>query len=184
MGAKHHAGGWTPERVATLTKLWLDGKSAEEIRLALGDGVTRNAVISKIHRTGLHMKRSPEATAASQGAGRKKSGETRALLPKPALPASPGPGAWGRNGGVPVPPSKPAKVAGDGDPLNLTLVALPANGCKWPVNDGRPDFLFCGHPRLDARPYCLGHSQGSLSSNAGLARHSERELVRSVRRFL
>ena len=44
--------GWTPTRVETLSSLWRDGLSASQVAKALG-GVTRNAVIGKVHRLGL-----------------------------------------------------------------------------------------------------------------------------------
>ena len=44
--------GWTEERVELLKKLWADGLSASQIAAQLG-GVTRNAVIGKVHRLGL-----------------------------------------------------------------------------------------------------------------------------------
>src|ERR1700726_4879491 len=43
---------WTEERVETLKKLWADGLSASQIATELG-GITRNAVIGKVHRLGL-----------------------------------------------------------------------------------------------------------------------------------
>ena len=43
---------WTPDRVEALKKMWSDGHSASQIASDLG-GVTRNAVIGKIHRLGL-----------------------------------------------------------------------------------------------------------------------------------
>ena len=43
---------WTPDRVDSLKKMWSDGQSASQIANDLG-GVTRNAVIGKIHRLGL-----------------------------------------------------------------------------------------------------------------------------------
>ena len=43
---------WTPDRVEALKKMWSDGQSASQIASDLG-GVTRNAVIGKIHRLGL-----------------------------------------------------------------------------------------------------------------------------------
>ena len=43
---------WTDERVETLTTMWTEGKSASQIAKELG-GVTRNAVIGKVHRLGL-----------------------------------------------------------------------------------------------------------------------------------
>ena len=44
--------GWTDERVELLKKLWADGLSASQIAAELG-GITRNAVIGKVHRLGL-----------------------------------------------------------------------------------------------------------------------------------
>ena len=43
---------WTDERVELLKKLWADGLSASQIAAELG-GITRNAVIGKVHRLGL-----------------------------------------------------------------------------------------------------------------------------------
>ena len=43
---------WTPDRVENLKKMWSEKQSASKIANDLG-GVTRNAVIGKIHRLGL-----------------------------------------------------------------------------------------------------------------------------------
>ena len=43
---------WTDDRVEVLKKMWGEGKSASQIAKELG-GVTRNAVIGKVHRLGL-----------------------------------------------------------------------------------------------------------------------------------
>ena len=51
---------WTDERVEVLKKLWGEGQSASQIAKELG-GVTRNAVIGKVHRLGL----SNRATSSS-----------------------------------------------------------------------------------------------------------------------
>lgn len=54
---------WSEERVAMLTKLWLEGWTAKDIAAELG-GVTRNAVIGKVHRlelSGRQPRRSPRA---------------------------------------------------------------------------------------------------------------------------
>ncbi|MBM3603721.1 MAG: GcrA cell cycle regulator [Alphaproteobacteria bacterium] len=53
---------WTDERVETLKRMWSDGQSASAIAKELG-GVTRNAVIGKVHRLGL-SNRNEEAEAA------------------------------------------------------------------------------------------------------------------------
>ncbi|MGB8621908.1 MAG: GcrA family cell cycle regulator, partial [Paracoccaceae bacterium] len=55
---------WTEERVETLKKMWTEGQSASQIAKELG-GVTRNAVIGKVHRLGL-SNRAGAAPAASK----------------------------------------------------------------------------------------------------------------------
>ena len=61
--AKREAGmGWTDERVELLKKLWQDGLSASQIAKQLG-GVTRNAVIGKVHRLGLSGRATPSQPA-------------------------------------------------------------------------------------------------------------------------
>src|SRR6185312_5056435 len=52
---------WTDERVETLRKLWAEGLSASQIAAQLG-GVSRNAVIGKVHR--LKLSSRGRATAA------------------------------------------------------------------------------------------------------------------------
>ena len=54
--------GWTDERVELLKKLWQDGLSASQIAKQLG-GVTRNAVIGKVHRLGLSGRAAPSKPA-------------------------------------------------------------------------------------------------------------------------
>ena len=49
---------WTDERVTVLKKLWAEGHSASQIAKQLG-GVTRNAVIGKVHRLGLSGRATP-----------------------------------------------------------------------------------------------------------------------------
>jgi GcrA cell cycle regulator len=55
---------WTDERVETLKRMWSEGQSASAIAKELG-GVTRNAVIGKVHRLGLSNRNDePEAAPA------------------------------------------------------------------------------------------------------------------------
>src|SRR5438876_4984456 len=49
---------WTDDRVEQLKNLWTEGLSASQIARALG-GVTRNAVIGKVHRLGLAGRAGP-----------------------------------------------------------------------------------------------------------------------------
>lgn len=69
---------WTDERVEMLKVMWSEGKSASQIAKELG-GVTRNAVIGKVHRLGL-SNRAP-------GADRPEEEETVAQA-APVEPAS------------------------------------------------------------------------------------------------
>jgi len=56
---------WTEERVELLKKLWQDGLSASQIAAELG-GVTRNAVIGKVHRLGLSGRGQPTTSIKRQ----------------------------------------------------------------------------------------------------------------------
>ena len=62
---------WTDERVEILKKMWGEGQSVSQIAEELG-GVTRNAVIGKVHRLGLSKRAtsnsSVEAEAKAQAA--------------------------------------------------------------------------------------------------------------------
>ena len=49
---------WSDDRVEQLKTLWTEGLSASQIARALG-GVTRNAVIGKVHRLGLAGRAGP-----------------------------------------------------------------------------------------------------------------------------
>src|ERR1044072_1581830 len=54
---------WTDDRVDLLKRLWADGLSASQIAGELG-GITRNAVIGKVHRLGLSGRaKSPSSSA-------------------------------------------------------------------------------------------------------------------------
>lgn len=86
---------WTDERVETLKRMWAEGQSASQIARELG-GVTRNAVIGKVHRLGL----SNRVTAAE------------------AVPASHAPDA-----GTVVQPSAPSAASGAPTPSTQTAAA-------------------------------------------------------------
>ncbi|MDB6176872.1 GcrA cell cycle regulator [Paracoccus sp. Z330] len=75
---------WTDERVETLKRMWSEGQSASAIAKELG-GVTRNAVIGKVHRLGL-SNRTEEAEAAPtpEPTPEKKAEKKPAPSPKPA----------------------------------------------------------------------------------------------------
>ena len=61
---------WTDDRVEILKKMWGEGQSASQIAKELG-GVTRNAVIGKVHRLGLSNRTATAAPAAAPAAAAK-----------------------------------------------------------------------------------------------------------------
>ncbi|MFN4193990.1 MAG: GcrA family cell cycle regulator [Tabrizicola sp.] len=78
---------WTDERVETLKRMWNEGQSASQIAKELG-GVTRNAVIGKVHRLGLSNrvggKDDEEAAAAPAPAAAQAARPDPAPRPEPA----------------------------------------------------------------------------------------------------
>ena len=83
---------WTDERVELLKKLWSDGLSASQIAAELG-GITRNAVIGKVHRLGLsgRAKSHPRRAAPAQAALVVAHAARVARLRSAATPRSPTP---------------------------------------------------------------------------------------------
>jgi GcrA cell cycle regulator len=81
---------WTDERVEVLKKMWGDGQSASQIAKELG-GVTRNAVIGKVHRLGLSNRATASGAAKSATATAKEPEKpvTSGVAPKPKPKAAP-----------------------------------------------------------------------------------------------
>lgn len=167
---------WTDERVETLKKMWGEGQSASQIAKELG-GVTRNAVIGKVHRLGLSNRSggSPakpaakEKPAASRAAAKPKAApkaEPEAANPVPVhvphvrraiIPA-----------GQPLPPQpsaneiSPEALASvreiEKKSKKISLMELTERTCKWPVGDpATDDFWFCGLSVQAGKPYCEAH---------------------------
>jgi GcrA cell cycle regulator len=78
---------WTDERVELLKKMWSEGQSASQIAKELG-GVTRNAVIGKVHRLGL-SNRAGAPGPAPVGGKPIRDEEDEAATPAPQTPAEP-----------------------------------------------------------------------------------------------
>src|ERR1700751_4052641 len=74
---------WTDERVETLKKLWTEGLSASQIAAELG-GITRNAVIGKVHRLGLSGRAKSPSSAAPRPRKPRSSGHMMRLA-RPAM---------------------------------------------------------------------------------------------------
>ena len=159
---------WTDERVETLKRMWGEGQSASQIAKELG-GVTRNAVIGKVHRLGLSNRaggteeevEAPQDAAAAPPkpeAVRPEPAPPRAAEPPRPAPAQPVP----VSNVTPLPVRKAIIPAGQPLPpqpsLNeispealasvrevekrarkLTLMELTERTCKWPIGDPATD---------------------------------------------
>lgn len=82
---------WTDERVELLKKMWTEGQSASQIAKELG-GVTRNAVIGKVHRLGLSNRSGGGGSSAAPAAAPKAEAKPKAppraaATPVPSAPA-------------------------------------------------------------------------------------------------
>jgi GcrA cell cycle regulator len=175
---------WTDERVEQLKKMWSEGQSASQIAKELG-GVTRNAVIGKVHRLGLSNRAGagpvpepvevkPAKVAAPEPKEAKK--EPRAkVAAKPVVeeaePERPAPAPVIRKpfvAGQPLPPQpsaneiSPEALASvrevEKKAKRLTLMELTERTCKWPIGDpATDDFWFCGLSAQPGKPYCEAH---------------------------
>ena len=163
--------GWTDERVELLKKLWQDGLSASQIAKQLG-GVTRNAVIGKVHRLGLSGRATPSKPQRSVF-----------KAPRPPRPISP-PSAPRRIAEPLAHAAAPPTRYVDEAPGMATVLTLGAHMCKWPIGDPALDnFTFCGR-RTDEGPYCHEHAQVAYQPAQAKKKTSAAELARSLRRYI
>ncbi len=109
---------WTDERVETLKKMWAEGQSASKIAKELG-GVTRNAVIGKVHRLGLSNRVGPGTPAEDEGTA---ASATATAAPSPAAPAKPAPAP---RAVAPEPAPRPAPAAPAPQPVAAEPTAPP-----------------------------------------------------------
>jgi GcrA cell cycle regulator len=146
---------WTDERVETLKKLWGDGLSASQIAAELG-GITRNAVIGKVHRLGL----SGRAKSPASAAPRPRKPRSQHIM-RVSRPAMRGNTALAQAFEYEVEVAEP-EVIENVVPMGQrrTLLELNEDTCRWPIGDpGAVDFYFCGGQAHTAGPYCAFHSR-------------------------
>ena len=153
---------WTEERVALLRRLWEDGQSASKIAAQLG-GVTRNAVIGKVHRLGLacRVKAGEDAPVVAIKPAEIEKAAIVAAAPEPAVviahrPTPEFPQA--------VPPSPVAAQAPEPAAIavsqRVTIMDLRESMCRWPLGDPTtPEFRFCGARSITGLPYCTHHAE-------------------------
>jgi len=146
---------WTDERVETLKKLWADGLSASQIAAELG-GVTRNAVIGKVHRLGL----SGRAKSPSSTAPRPRKPRAASHMLRVSRSSMRGNTALAHAYELDVEPE--TELIDNVIPLGQrrSLLELTDETCRWPIGDpGTADFFFCGGPTVTSLPYCAYHSR-------------------------
>jgi len=179
--------GWTDERVEILKKLWLEGLSASQIAKQLG-GVTRNAVIGKVHRLGLSGRAAPsQPTRPAFKAPR---------APRPAVSAPATPRWSAASGGTtdagafkavryPEPATPVTAIATVEERGTATVLTLGAHMCKWPIGDpASSDFSFCGRRAGEDGPYCVEHARVAYQPQQSKKKNSANDLARSLRRYV
>lgn len=169
--------GWTDERVELLKKLWMEGLSASQIAGELGEGVTRNAVIGKVHRLKLSARAKPtNSTPRARPVA-------RPAPRRPAAPSTPMGSAMANMNKVRASVSRPQSIGATAlahnpqldtelyvapasaeifipEDKRLSLLQLNEQTCKWPIGDPlTKDFYFCGQHSQDSTPYCEFHSR-------------------------
>ena len=147
---------WNDERVELLKKLWADGLSASQIAGQIG-GVTRNAVIGKVHRLGL----SGRATTTRSASSRPRTRITTSR--RPARPR------YQTAGNVALralyqPEAEP--YVADVEEMEIpvderkSLQDLEECSCRWPIGDPQTaDFHFCNQNKMAGLPYCEFHAR-------------------------
>lgn len=140
-------GPWTPERIETARLMWADGQSAGTIAAELGNGLSRSAVIGKVHRE--HFKRSQPLAERKPYKRPSRAKPVRTGSFKLPLPF--------------VLPPEPVIVADEDIPQaqRCTLMQLRNYTCRFPIGDPQSkDFYYCGSPTADLAtgiPYCFAH---------------------------
>jgi GcrA cell cycle regulator len=171
---------WTDERVELLKKMWSEGQSASQIAKELG-GVTRNAVIGKVHRLGLSNRAGASAPAPEKKSASKAAPAAKKPAPKPVekvvevtvTPRKPIVPA-----GQPLPPQPSANEISpealatvrevEKGAKRISLMELTERTCKWPIGDPATDeFWFCGLAVQQGKPYCEAHVNVAFQPMSG-----------------
>jgi GcrA cell cycle regulator len=141
---------WNPERVEQLRNFVGAGLTCSQIAAEIG--VTRNAVIGKIHRLGL-------------GPGRPAAAPGRACPPRTGRPRPSSQRQMLRLICADAPHvTDPAGPAADDSAQRCSLLELAQGQCRWPVGDraggsGATHFVFCGNAVIGGFSYCAGHAR-------------------------
>jgi GcrA cell cycle regulator len=148
---------WNDERVDALKKLWADGLSASQIAGRLG-GVTRNAVIGKVHRLGLAGRATTSRMKSHRPRVRTAQASKRLMRTRPtSMGNSPLRNLYLGDTEPYVPPAEELVI-----PVNERkyIQTLTESCCRWPIGDPQqPEFHFCGKTKIPGLPYCEIHAR-------------------------
>ncbi len=150
---------WTDERVENLKKFWQEGLSASQIAVRLG-GVTRNAVIGKVHRLGL------SGRANTQRPKSIRPRRTATAVPQKRLPTKPRFAQTGNSAfralyqGDTETYTPPVEELVIPEKERKYITTLTESCCRWPIGDPQQaDFHFCGKSKVTGLPYCEFHAR-------------------------
>lgn len=182
-----HKPGLDDAVLAEIKKLWLEGRSGQEIADQLG--LTKNTVVGYVQRRGWKRTNSLAKAAADMLA---KANTARAKAAPRPVRAKPqlkivGNGAVMQQDPVQRPPVIVARVIGAAPgSLGLIMTDPRFGGCRWPIGGEGADMRFCCARRPDGRIYC-DHHHDAACSRQPLTRKPgadpTKELMRSLRRF-
>jgi GcrA cell cycle regulator len=137
---------WTPERIEQLRSCVTTGMTCSQIAAAIG--VSRNAVIGKIHRLGLSSGRPAGASTRANCPPRTRHprGPTQRRLLRLAFARAP------------LDEILSDVVVVSTHPCSL--IDIDAHQCRWPIGDpASTHFLFCGNDSIAGFTYCVGHAR-------------------------
>jgi GcrA cell cycle regulator len=141
-------GTWTPDRIEQLRSCVAAGMTCSEIAATIG--VTRNAVIGKIHRLGLSSGRPAGAPARASTSCPPRARHPRVPTQRRLLRLAYAHAVLDEamlNG--PVVSIRPC-----------SLVEIAERQCRWPIGDpATANFVFCGNDAITGFTYCLGHAR-------------------------
>lgn len=144
---------WSEQAIADLVRLYAEGLSCRAIGEQIG--LSRNAVIGKVHRLGLQppATKKPVVRAGKEIRPRiKRSTVTHQYTFSRLLRVD---NFHDTGPAIRVTETSEIKLrCVEIVPLNLTLADLPYNGCRYIAGD---DLLYCGHSVKDGSSYCVPH---------------------------
>ena len=171
---------WTDERVELLRKLWGEGLSASQIAAELG-GITRNAVIGKVHRLGLSGRgktNAPPPQRPRKAAARPPSHPMTHAAPAERGPLTLVPHEAAPVAALPAIEERPREEVVVPLSERVTIMELREFMCRWPLGDPTTsEFRFCGGRAITGLPYCNHHAQVAYQPAAD--RKRDRRLLRA-----